>query len=701
MTLSAYSPAHEATSVAVLSTLAWADSVASDYYKVYFSATSADVTNKATAAYRGNVTVKAYDPRVTLGYGTVYYWQIVAVKAGSADVESGVKSFTTVAEASLPSVSNRTKRVCFAANNKFWYTNTETPPRIIELADLVLATNSPISMVECQQKVFIANDSILKVVDFMNTKLTVVAMAAYPTRGSTLVQAGSNATMIVDFVDSTKVYIYGRVISGTFRKDMVTLTVSAMATGPTIGATISQATSGATAVVLSVNTAKTEIVAYDKTGTFDTTNAVTGGSMTSSIPSGVAYPTVTGGGMTAKNPTAVTEPAVPHYYTWTAYAGDATFYGTIVARAAILKLYRNRLFLSGNPADPHQWYLSRQDNPYDFLYAADDEQSPVAGQDSKAGKIGDIVLDVIPYEDDYCLIAAVGSLWLMRGDPASGGSLDVLAGTVGLISKDAWCIDSNKNLYVLSPTGLYKIPYPLGLPQPLTDEDVIPTFTEDLNLNAKKQRITLAYDATRKGIQICVTDIQLGTNSNYWYDLVTKGFFPETYPDNDSVYSQHFYNADEPEFRKLLVGCKDGHVRIFDDNAKSDDKGSLTTPLSEAIVSFVLLGPVLIGESYERFSILNSLMFTTAGGGIDGSIPDSDDITWKLFVDATAEGVIEKCDAGTAPFSGTVTAPGRAFRKRPRAKGVFAGVYIGNSIAGQTWGIERVSGDLLKFGEVR
>jgi hypothetical protein len=272
---------------------------------------------------------------------------------------------------------------------------------------------------------------------------------------------------------------------------------------------------------------------------------------------------------------------------------------------------------------------------------------------------------------------------------------------VGLISKDAWCKDSKKNLYVLSPTGLYVIPYPLGLPQALTDEDVIPTFTDDLNLNSKKQRITLAYDEVRKGIQICVTDIQLGTNSNYWYDLVTKGFFPETYHANDSVYSQHFYNADEPEFRKLLLGCKDGHVRIFDDGAKSDDTGSLATPTSAAISSYVLIGPYLIGRSYDRKAILQSLNFITAGGGINGSIPDSDSITWKVFVDTTAEGVIEKMDVGTTPFSGTVNVPGRAFRKRPRASGVFAGVHLSNATLGSTFGIERVTGDISDFGEVK
>jgi hypothetical protein len=632
MALSSYSPADSTTSIAVQTVLAWADSVASDHYEVYFGTSEADVTNKASAAYRGNVTEKTYDPRVTLGYNTAHYWRIIAKKSGSADVDSGVLSFTTLAQAVLPVAKNYRKRLCAAADDKFWYENDDTPPRLIELSGLALDTDTPLSMEEYQQKVYIVNGTIMKVVDFVNTKIAVSGMSNYPTRGSTVSQATTGAQMIVDFVNDAKSAIYGR-----------TITAEAFEQG------------------------------YQ----------------------------LTGGGMTAVNAGTVTEPTIPHHYDWTTYAEDTDFYGALPSRATILKRFRNRLCLSGNAADPHQWYLLRQDNPYDALYAADDAQSPVAGQDSESGKIGDIVTACIPYGDDYCLWGSVGALWVMRGDPAAGGSLDNLSDTVGIVSKDAWCKDDGKNLYTLSTTGLYKISYPLGKPEALTDEDVIPTFIEDLDLNPENQRITMAYDPMRKGIQLCVTNIQAGTNINYWYDTVTRGFFPETYPDEDSVYSMHFYNADEPDFRRLLIGCADGHIRCFDDAAKSDDNGSLALPSAEAIDSWVLLGPIRISEAVNLYGILNSLTFVTAGGGAGGSIPDSDDIVWGLYVDSTAEGVIEKCDAGVTPFGGVVKAPGRSFQKRLRAKGVFAGIRIGNSTLGQTFGIERVTGQALRFGEVR
>jgi len=634
MTLSAYSPTHEDTGIAVSAVLSWADSVDSDHYEVYFSVTEADVTAKATACYRGNVTEKTYDPRVTLDYNTEYFWRIVAVLSGESDVDSGNKSFTTLSANSLPVAVNYRKRLCAAADDKFFYENDEKPPRMIVLTDLTLDTDSPFSMLGYQQKVYIANGTIHKVVDFVNTKIVVTGMTDEPTRGLTLTQATTGAEMIVDFVNDGNTQIYGRTIGDT---------------------------------------------AFEENAGYDLTSE----------------------GMTTVQSTDITEPTVPHYYDWTTFAGDTTNFGQLPARFNILKQYRNRLAISGNDNDPHQWYLLRQDNPYDAKYAQDDFQSPVAGQDAGAGKIGDIVTACIPYGDDYCLWGSVGAIWVMRGDPADNGSLDSLDDTVGVVDKDAWCKDDRKNLYVLDVTGLYRIPYPLGKPQALVDEDVIPTFIDDLKINPENQRITLQYDQNRKGVQICVTDIQLGTNSNYYYDLVTKGFFPEIYPDNGSVYSMHFYNADEPKYRNLLLGCADGHIRVFDDAAKDDDTGTLAVPASEPIDSWVLLGPQIIGPDYDTLAILNWLYFITAGGGAGGSIADSNDITYDVFFGNDAETVIEKCDADSTPFSGTVTAPGRSNRKRLRGKGVFAGIKIGNDTAGQTWGIERVTGSALRFGPVR
>jgi len=616
MSLSAPSPAHEATGIANNATLSFSDSVASDYYKVYFGTNSTEVTAKSVNVYRGNVTPKAYDPRLDLTYGAEYFWLITAVKAGSDDVDSAVWDFTVIEEAAgLPDAKKYKKKVCSAANNGFYYDNDDSPPKQVVLAGLTLDTSKAITMFELDQKVYIANDTILKVVDFVNTKLTLdTAMTVPPRRGQAITQANSNATMIVDYVaKGALTVIYGRTTSGTF-----------------------------------------------------TTNAAD---------------TLSGDTMspTTRYPTAVGLPTTPHHYTWGVYADCVSTdeFGSMPTRATIGDRWRGRACLTGNSIDPHQWYLSRQLNPYDMMYGEDDEQAAVAGTNAKAGRVGDIVTASIPYSDDYKLYGSVGDLWVSRGDPAAGGSLDKLIEGIGIISQSAWCFDDAGNLYILDLKGMYKITVGLAAIEPMTS-DKIPNFAKDLALNPETQRIVLSFDPAEQGIVISVTTIETGANVNYFYDLQSGGFSPETYPVQDAIICSHYYDADDPEQRRLLFGSYDGHMRILDPASKSDDTGSMAIPATVAIDSYVLLGPVMIGGNHNFQGRMNSLTVVTAGGKAGGTVPDSDDVAYAVYVGDDAETVMEKADADTPIFGGVIPAPGRAKRIRRKARGVFMAVRLGN-----------------------
>lgn len=633
MTLSNYSPVHASTGQPVNSKLTWSDDATSDSYEVYFGTSQTDVTNKASSVYRSNVETKEYDPRVTLLYSTVYYWRIIAKKSGSADVDSGVKSFTTLAAtANIPPASNYRKRLCAVSGTKFYYENNDTPPAMTELSGLTLDVNTAVSMTDYQQKVYIVNGAIKKIVDFMNVKLTVSAMTNVPYRGAILTQATSGAQMTVDFVDSAKTAIYGRVTTAA---------------------------------------------------AFDTSHAVTGG------------------GMDSKTPSAVTLPTTPHYYDWTVYAGDTTSYGLIPTYATRVSKYRNRLCLSGDTANPHVGNQSRQDNPYDWLYMADDVQSPVATTNTEAGGVGDIITAQIPYKDDFILYAAIGEIWIQSGDLAAGGTLNLLSSVIGIVSDTAWCKDASNNLYVCDIKGVYKIPSSMdSFPIPLTQQK-LPKFSHDLNLNPKVQKIVLAYDPTRNSLNLCVTNIETGVNQNYYYDLFTEGWFPETYPEESAVYCAHFYDSDEADYRQLLFGTRDGHIRIFDDTVKSDDKGTLASPSREAINSYVLIGPVSIGMGYDYDGVLNDWNIITAGGAVNGSVGDTDSIDYGIYANRSAEEIIEAVDAVTPRVSGTITGPGRSFRKRDRVRGSFMAFKIGNDTLDETWGIEMLLSNILQVGRTR
>lgn len=627
MALSTPSPTHTATGIANNATLSWADSVTSDYYKVYFGTNSTEVTNKSVNVYRGDVTAKAYDPRLDLLYNTKYYWRITAVLAGESDVDSAVWEFTIIAEAAaLPDAKKYKKKICSAAYNAFWYDNDDSPPKQVKLAGLTLDTSKAISMFELDQKVYIVNDTILKVVDFVNTKLTLdTTMTVPPRRGQAITQANSNATMIVDYVaKGALTVIYGRTTSGTFT------------------------TNGA--------------------------DTLSGDTMSP----------------TTRYPSAVVLPTTPHHYTWGVYADVTTAdeFGAMPLRATIGDRWRGRACLTGDSVDPHQWKLSRQLNPYDMLYGEDDEQSAVAGTDAKAGRVGDIITASIPYSEDYKLYGSIGDIWVLRGDPAAGGTLDKLISEIGIVSNTAWCWDDQENLYILDLKGMYKITKGLAGIEPMTS-DKIPNFTKDLAINLETQRIVLSFDPDKQGIVISVTTIETGANVNYFYDLQSGGFSPETYPVQDAIMCSHYYDADDPEQRRLLFGTYDGHIRVLDNESKSDDTGSMASPATAAIDSYVLLGPVMIGANHNHKGKTNSLTVVTAGGKAGGTIPDSDDVDYAVYVGDDAETVMEKADAGTSIFSGTIPAPGRAKRVRRKARGVFIAVRLGNDTAAETWGLER------------
>ena len=489
-------------------------------------------------------------------------------------------------------------------------------------------TTEQLMMFEAYQKVFVINGTNLKIADFINTKLTITALTTAPTRGSIVTQATSNATMVVDFVNTAKTEIYGKTISGTF-----------VTTG---GYTLS------------------------------------GGSMDpeTRVPSAVAQATTT-----------------PHWYDMNVFPDSAS--GSLPDSAYIGCLYRGRITLSGNSDYPHQWYMSRQADHTDWAYVANDAQTPVAGNNADAGEIGDIIRCLIPYKDDYLVFGCASSIWVLRGDPAAGGSLDEVDLTVGIHGPLSWCFDGDGNLYFWGTGGVYRLNRDFtgvenisrtSLPELLTDENPDPST----------HRISMAYDRKRQGIVIYITKLEDGTSSNYFYDLSLGGFYPESYPTTCGAYSALYYAATDDTYSGLLQGCKDGYIRTFKDSAKNDDSGASDT----AISSYVLY-PVVPLNEIDHKGKLSSMVVELAGGAASGAHSDTDGVTMDLFSGDDAETVVEDVKDGATAFSSTtLSATGRKNKLRPRMRGAFMGLKLANSTASETWAVNRIRYDTVKAGQV-
>jgi hypothetical protein len=490
----------------------------------------------------------------------------------------------------------------------------------------VLDTTKQVAMYEAYQKVFIANVSLLYVADFTNNAVSTADIAA-----------GTGGA-------------------------------------PTKGMVLTGITSGALAVVDYIDSLTGATIAY----VYNTTPSlpIESGEVLSNAIASVSFTTAVSG-----------EPP-PHFYPWTTY-GNSSTYGTMPTDASIGCLYRGRCILAGNQRYPYQWYMSRQGNPWDWLYTVNDALAPVSGTDADAGEMGDVIQALVSFNDDYLIIGGATTVYVMRGDPAAGGSLDRVTDTTGIYGPYSWAWDSQRNFYFWGNQGIYKMTNNFSQVENISIIN-LPSLIKDEGANPTTHRITMGYDQIREGLVICITKISDGTNSNYWYDLKTQGFFPESYPAVDGVYSQMYYDSNDKSLAGLLLGCTDGYVRVFDDDSKNDDQGDTDATID----SYAVIGPAAIGKDIDQRGRLKTLGITTG--------TDTDGVDYDIYVKDSAEEIVDDVAAVATPhFAGSISAGNRVQQLRPRSRGAWIGMKLQNDTASETWEFEKMVAGIKPAGDIK
>ncbi len=635
----------------------------------------------ATATYNGNlitatsepgelVTFTFVAPYYVLVGGTQYCWVVWAesgdsgnsvdsVRIGSSQYADGIAyndtnggaswnlrtneefMFTVGGTASVVgSVSTDrsfNKKLVVIGSNTLFYESASALTELTAARDGINCVNL-LQITPAYQKVFIVNEAILKVADFGSVKLST----------ADIVGAGS------------RIPVKGDLLTGS--------------------------SSGAKMVVDFVTAATGAALIYGQ--------RVTSATFTSSDNATTSADSEVNIDLDAN------EVAGPHWYDWTVFAALTATYGALPDFASLICLYRGRVVLSGNKEYPYQWYMSRQNHPFDFNYAKNDAQTAVAGNNADAGELGDIITALIPYKDDYLVFGCGSQIWYMAGDPAHGGSLNELDLTTGIYGAQSWCFDNAGNLYFWGTNGIYRTTIP-GTPENISRPH-LPGLVKDEAIDSSTHRITMAYDPRRNGILITITKFSDNSHSNYFFDQATQGFFPESSATTDcAIYSQLFYQGDAPDYRRLLVGCSDGYIRYFDEDTKSDVAADDT---ATAINAYCTWGPLKLAQDEDYYGILSALEVITAGGASGGSQADSSNVSYNIFVANTAEELLEKLSANTDyRVTGTITAPGRpkGARIRKRFRGMYLGIRLWNSTAAQTWAINKMIGTIKKGGRFK
>lgn len=366
------------------------------------------------------------------------------------------------------------------------------------------------------------------------------------------------------------------------------------------------------------------------------------------------------------------------------WASDVTN-GTLQGESRLIALYRGRIVISGVVEDPNNWFMSRVGDPFDWDYspATTSATDPVAGNNSEAGLVGDVVTALIPLSDDVMIFGCDSSIWQMSGDPAAGGAIDLISNQTGIAFGEAYAKDPSNALYFLGIDGVYRMragEFPQSLTQGRLDEEF-----KDLDLASN--RVYMAWDFLRKALIVTVNPITNGEDEDeddpvkvFVWDQRTDSWWQDEYPAKFGPADVYGFDAEDPQDKALLVGCRDGYIRRIDPDAEGDD--------GEDIENYIRMTPLMAGD--PSMSLLLSGITSILG-------EDSGDVDLKVYTGQTAE---QTADATSPRFKKVLTA-GRNNSIRHRIRGHAIELELGQTNKQSRWALERLAAKIGQSGMAR
>jgi hypothetical protein len=361
-------------------------------------------------------------------------------------------------------------------------------------------------------------------------------------------------------------------------------------------------------------------------------------------------------------------------------------YGMVPVGCSMVVRYRDRLVLAGDPLDPNEWYMSRQGDPYDWLFTDVDVGAAVKGSNSDAGRIGDAITALMTFNDDYLFFGCRSSLWILRGDPTAGGKIDSVSRTIGVLDRNSWCTGPAGEIIWLSREGLWVTnPECLTCTPVAISRETLPR--ELLNVNPLTAYVTMVYDVVDRGVHIYLTPrissltdtTKMPSAVGHWFlDWNTKGLFPVSFASKShNPTTAIAYSGLSASDSTAIMAGYDGSLYRYSWTAPSDH--------GTAISSYVALGPIMIGDGM-RDGMIREIRGTLG--------TDSNDVTWSLYAASTAENAVKETDAH---HTGTFSAGHRNVSYAPSR----CEAAVLKLSASEPWAMESVSMVLGKCGRAR
>lgn len=362
------------------------------------------------------------------------------------------------------------------------------------------------------------------------------------------------------------------------------------------------------------------------------------------------------------------------------YSADA---GTAPTGCTLTTVYRGRLVLAGSYAFPHLFYFSRVGDQKDWDYSQLDSAAAFAGSASTAGRIGDPITALMPASDDVMYIGGDHTLHAIRGDPADGGSIDLVSDAIGVLGPNAWAKAPDGTIYFVGTGGLFSMTgnTPVNMSSGRWNE-----FFRSIDRTANF--IELEWDVDRHGLWIFITPVATGAATHLFWDSRAGGFWPVQFPNAHGPLSAMVFRGDGPNDRILMLGTRNGYVQGIHEADKDDD--------GTAVVSFVQIGPLSDNvESESTAEWFDIILGEPAAGYTDADF----NVTVNVQTGPTAERALYNPLRNLSKtYSGSSR---RQVRWRQRVRGAFFVFTLTNNVLSKTWSFEKAVAMMMPSGIVR
>jgi len=312
--------------------------------------------------------------------------------------------------------------------------------------------------------------------------------------------------------------------------------------------------------------------------------------------------------------------------TLTAWAAAVTD-GTYPSGAFLMAAYRGRAVLSSGG----QWYMSAVGDALNWDYSPTTylETQAITGATAKYQQISDYHKCLAPYSDDMMVIGCDHEIWLVRGDPAAGGSIDNVSYTLGVAGADSWAFDNLGTFFFFGQGRAYMMS--AGQPIVPISSPAMDRLFEQIDLYTYFCR--MAWDRSSDSLHIFFSPNSQPATApfHYVYHKPSGSWWKEQYPAKMGPTCVSIFDGDNPNDRAVFLGGYDGFIYKLDPTAKDDD--------GTQISSYVTLGV------YQPIGLSNNAILTRMNANMPSG---SEALTVSVYAATTPEAALA---ATTAIFT--------------------------------------------------